>query len=62
MEIDVFDYVKKHYKEIKKEIEKGDKLARDIGTFYQLLVDCPSDPGARGLLEGAIEEWEKRGK
>jgi hypothetical protein len=60
MEIDVFDYVKKHYKEIKKGIENKDKLAQEIGTLYQLLVDCPSDPGARGMLEGALEDWEKR--
>ena len=37
----------------------GDKKASRIIELYQLVHSCPSDPGARGLLIAAYDDYRK---
>lgn len=39
--------------------DNGHEGAKQIIKLYQMYYDCPSDPGALGLLGAATDEYRK---
>lgn len=35
------------------------ETAQRLVRQYQMVIDCPSDPGARGIFSAMLDEWRK---
>ena len=49
-------------KQITESAQQGNKHARDVITYYDMLSKCPGDPASRAFCEASFEEWLKECK
>lgn len=38
---------------------KTNQTATNLVSLYNMTVDCPSDPGARGMFAAALADWRQ---
>lgn len=53
------EYLKKHGQDIGEAASRGHTQSARVIELYKLHHRCPGDPGAHGLLAGALDELEK---
>lgn len=34
-------------------------ISRSLIRLYRMVIDCPTDPGARGIFKATLEDWRK---
>lgn len=53
------EYLTKHGRDIAQAASNGHIQSQRVRDLYTLHYRCPKDPGAHGLLAGALDELEK---
>lgn len=57
--MDTIQYLEEHGLEIGQAATAGDTAAQRIIDMYRLHYAQPSDPGAKGLLDVAVSEYQQ---